>query len=331
MSIEQPLGGSVGGEANTITDRQLFDHANTDPTPATPPSSAPSQPPQSPQFTGEDAGAPQPPPSTRPDLQQQPEQQQQPGQQPRAPDGKFAPKPQGQPQQRQPEDHRVPLRELLAERDARQRLEAHAAELTRAVMELQQRTDPNRQPQPQQQAPETIFDDPRAYLEQHVINPLRQEGQAYMRMEAMKVKDDWSREHANSQFTQPVVDAALGAMQQFRHTPQGNFVFNQIMQSGHPYGELVKWYRQASAMASIGADPEAWLRQKQQEWLDDPNAQRAMMERQRARQQQQQNGARGNPPNVQLPPSLSSVPSTANRTEAPGDLSSQSLWSFVNR
>ena len=145
MSIEQPLGGSVGGEANTITDRQLFDHANADPTPAPAPPSAPSQPSQSPQSTGGDTDAA--PPSTRPDLQQQPEQQQQPGQQPRAPDGKFAPKPQGQPQQRQPEDHRVPLRELLAERDARQRLEAHAAELTRAVMELQQRTDPNRQAQ----------------------------------------------------------------------------------------------------------------------------------------------------------------------------------------
>jgi hypothetical protein len=53
-----------------------------------------------------------------------------------------------------------------------------------------------------------------------------------------------------------------------------------------------------------------------------------MMERIRARQQ---NGAQGNPPNVQLPPSLSSVASTASRTDAPGDLSSQSLWSFVNR
>ena len=323
MSIEQPLGGSVGGEANTITDRQLFDHANADPTPAPAPSSAPSQPSQSPQSTGGDTDAA--PPSTRPDLQQQPEQQQQPGQQPRAPDGKFAPKPQGQPQQRQPEDHRVPLRELLAERDARQRLEAHAAELTRAVMELQQRTDPNRQAQ--QQEPETIFDNPDQYLNARVMNPLREEARQYV----MQVKDGLSRAQANNEFTQPVVDAALGAMQQFRHTPQGNFAFQQIMQSGHPYGELVKWHRHVSAMSAIGADPDAWLRQKQQQWLDDPNAQRAMMERLRARQQQQQNGARGNPQNVQLPPSLSSVPATANRTEAPGDLSSQSLWSFANR
>lgn len=218
----------------------------------------------------------------------------------------------------------MPLRELLAERDARQRLEAHAAELTRAVMELQQRTDPKQQSQ-QPQEPETIFDNPQQYLDKRVMDPLRQEGQRYM----MQIKDGLSREFANNQFTQPVVDAALGAMAQFRHTPQGNFVFQQIMQSGHPYGELVKWHRQTTAYSAIGADPHAWLKQQQEKWLDDPNAQRQMMERLRARQANG-NGARGTP-NVQLPPSLSSVASTASRTQDPGDLTSQSLWSFANR
>ena len=148
-------------------------------------------------------------------------------------------------------------------------------------------------------------------------------------MYMMKIKDDVSRTQANMQFGENEVNAALTDMGRIRQTPQGNFVFNQIMQSGHPYGELVKWHKQVSAYSSIGADPDAWLKQQQQRWLDDPNAQRAMMERLRARQQQ--NGAQGNPPNVQLPPSLSSVASTASRTEAPGDLSSNSLWSFANR
>jgi hypothetical protein len=321
MSIEQPLGGSVGGPANTITDRQLFDHANSDPDPAP----APSQPSQSP--ASPDGATAAPPPSTRPDLQQPEQPQAQPGQQPRTPEGKFAPKPQGQPQQqRQPEDHRVPLRELLAERDARQRLEAHAAELTRAVMELQQRTDPNRQQS--QQPPETIFDNPDQYLTTRVMDPLRQEGQR----EIMKVKDGLSRAQANREYTPQVVNAALGVMAQFRQTPQGNFVFHQIMQSDHPYGELVEWHRQQVAYSAIGRDPYAWLRQQQQQWLDDPNAQRQMLERIRAKQANGGgNGAQGRPPNVQLPPSLSTVASTASRTEAPGDLSSQSLWSFANR
>lgn len=330
MSIEQPLGGSTGGDGgNTITDRQLFDQAISDPTPAP----APSQSPQSPSDAG---GAGAPVPSTRPDLQQ-------PAQagQPRDPQGKFArpaqgqqPQPQRQQpgqqpgggQRQQPEDHRVPLRELLAERDARQRLEAHAAELTRAVMELQQRTDPN-QPKPQPQGPETIFDDPRQYLDANVMEPLRQEGQRYM----MQIKDGMSREFANTQFTQPVVDAALAAMAQFRHTPQGNFVFQQIMQSGHPYGELVKWHRQQVAFSAIGADPHAWLRKMQEQWLDDPNAQKQMIARiQRRQSNGGAQGAQGRP-NVQLPPSLSTVPSTANRAQAPGDLSSESLYAFATK
>ena len=137
------------------------------------------------------------------------------------------------------------------------------------------------------------------------MNPLREEARQYV----MQVKDGLSRAQANNEFTQPVVDAALGAMQQFRHTPQGNFVFQpdhaeraslrrvgQMAQAGH---------RQCRRSAPI---PMRGCRQKQEQWLDDPNAQRAMMERLRARQQQQQNGARGNPQNVQLPPSLSSVP-----------------------
>ena len=316
MSIEQPLGGSVGGDANTITDRQLFDHANADPDPAPAPSqSPPSRGPQSPSSTGGAADAT--PPSTRPDLQQQPAQTGQ----PRDPQGKFAKQPQGQPQQRQPEDHRVPLRELLAERDARQRMEAHVQELTRAVVAMQQ-------PPQQAQAPETIFDDPQKYLDSRVVDPLRQEGQRYM----MQIKDGLSREFANTQHGQRAVDTALAAMAQFRHTPQGNFVFQQIMNSGHPYGELVRWHKQQVAYSAIGADPHAWLRQQQQQWLDDPNAQRQMLDRIRAKQAANGgNGARGNPPNVQLPPSLSSVASTASRMGEQGDLSSQSLWSFANR
>ena len=144
----QPADGDGG---NVITDRQLFDQATApDPTPS--PSPAPSQPSQSPSSTGGATDAP--PPSTRPDLQpQQPAQQQQPGQQPRAPDGKFAPKQAQQPQQRMPEDHRVPLREMLDERERRQRIEA---EYNQLLQHIQQQQKP--------QGPETIFDAPDEYL-----------------------------------------------------------------------------------------------------------------------------------------------------------------------
>jgi len=120
MSTE-PAGGTISGnstDTNTVTDRQLFDHAisSPDPTPASSPPPSSSQPPSTPSQ----GRASEQPASTRPDLQQG---AQTPGQ-PRDPQGKFAPKPQGQQQ-----GHNVPLAELLKERDARQRLEAHASEL----------------------------------------------------------------------------------------------------------------------------------------------------------------------------------------------------------
>ena len=317
MSTE-PAGGTISGnstDTNTITDRQLFDHAisSPDPTPASAPSSPPpSSEPSSPPSQG--AQASEQPASTRPDLQQDAQA----SGQPRDPQGKFAPKPQGQ----QAQQHNVPLAELLKERDARQRLEAHAQELTRAVMDLQRRLDPQQAPQ-QPQGPETIFDDPRTYLDQNVMAPMRAEMQAY----GMKVKDDMSRTQANRDYGGQEVNAALAQMQQVRHTPQGQFVFNQIMASGHPYEELVKWNRTVQAQAAIGADPQAWLRQQQQTWAENEKVQEYVMQLRAKRLSAQ----KGNPPNVQLPPSLSSVRSSSGRMDNGGDLSSSSLYDFATK
>jgi len=312
MSTE-PAGGTISGnstDTNTVTDRQLFDHAisSPDPTPASSPPPPSSQPPSTPSQ----GRASEQPASTRPDLQQG---AQTPGQ-PRDPQGKFAPKPQGQQQ-----GHNVPLAELLKERDARQRLEAHASELTRAVMDLQQRLNPQAPQQPQ--GPETIFDDPRAYLDQHVMQPLRQEGQMYM----MKIKDDVSRTQANMQFGEQEVNAALQDIGRIRQTPQGNFVFQQIMQSGHPYGQLVQWHRQARAQAAIGANPQAWLRQQQQAWAENAKVQDYVMQMRAKRLGAQ----KASPPNVQLPPSLSSIRSSSGRMDNGGDLSSASLYDFATK
>jgi DNA-binding transcriptional LysR family regulator len=201
---------------------------------------------------------------------------------------------------------------MLDERERRQRIEA---EYNQLLQHLQQQQKP--------QGPETIFDAPDEYLNQRVIAPLRQE----MQMEMMKRTDMQSREFANVQFGQQAVDAALAEISRIRQTPQGDFIFRQIMQSGHPYGELVKWHNQARAQQAIGNDPQAWLRQQQQAWFNDPKVQEAMAQhlRQKYAQQQQQNGS-GNPPNVSLPPSLSSVPSSSGRGVELGDLSSESLF-----
>jgi len=152
---------------------------------------------------------------------------------------------------------------------------------------------------------------------------MRAEMQAY----GMKVKDDVSRTQANMQFGEQEVNAALVDIGRIRQTPQGNFVFNQIMQSGHPYGELVKWHRTVRTQQAIGANPQAWLRQQQQAWAENEKVQDYVMQMRAKRLGAQ----KGNPPNVQLPPSLSSVRSSSGRMDNGGDLSSASLYDFATK
>jgi hypothetical protein len=302
-----------------VTDKQLFEHAISDakPEPAAP-AAAPSP----------DTAAPEPTPQQEPAGQRQRDDQ---GRfvagRPQAPQQQPQPQAQPQPpaqQQRQPEDHRVPLAELHKERARAQRAEAEAAQMREAWAQFQ-RMQQQQAPQPQAAAPPTtIFDNPDHYLAENVVNPLRQEGQRYM----MQIKDGLSREMANQQFGREAVDAALRDLGGFRDTPQGDFVFWQIMGSGHPYGALIQWHKQARAQQAIGHDPEAWLRKQQEAWFNDPNVQAKMIEHVRKQQQQK---VPGRPPNVQLPPSLSSLPAAASRIEDQGDLTDASLYRFATR
>jgi len=146
-------------------------------------------------------------------------------------------------------------------------------------------------------------------------------------MYMMKIKDDVSRTQANMQFGEQEVNAALQDIGRIRQTPQGNFVFQQIMQSGHPYGQLVQWHRQARAQAAIGANPQAWLRQEQQAWAENAKVQDYVMQMRAKRLGAQ----KASPPNVQLPPSLSSIRSSSGRMDNGGDLSSASLYDFATK
>jgi hypothetical protein len=146
-------------------------------------------------------------------------------------------------------------------------------------------------------------------------------------MYMMKIKDDVSRTQANMQFGEQEVNAALQDMGRIRQTPQGNFIFQQIMSSGHPYGQLVQWHRQARAQAAIGANPQAWLRKQQQAWAENAKVQDYVLQLRAKRLGAQ----KATPPNVQLPPSLSSIRSSSGRIDNGGDLSSASLYDFATK
>ena len=300
VADQQPAG---GGEDVVITDRDLYERAISD---------APTK--------------PEPTPADQPLLT--PDQPQQPTVA-RDEQGRFAPKqveqkPAPQQQQPRPEDHRVPLTELLNTRERAQRAEAEAAQLRQAWAALQQQQAAAAQ---QQQPPQTIFDNPDQYINQNVIQPLIQ----HFERREIERTDKTSREIANVQFgpqAEQIINAALADLSRIRQTPQGNVLYWQIMNSGHPYGALVQWHKNARAQQQIGPDPEAWFRHRANQLLDDPKFQAAAIERARGRAGQQQRGGNGN---VSLPPSLSSIPAAGPRLEEQGDLSDESLYRFATK
>lgn len=289
-----------------VTDKELFDQALND-TPPEPVAEA----------------TPEASPEVAPEPQVSQEDR------PRDEKGRFSPKeaaaPVETPQAAAPQapapkdqDHRVPLRELLDTRERAQRAEAEAAQLRAWAQQLARQQAQAQQPQDAQQ--QTIFDNPDQYLAQRVISPLQQWGQVGM----MQIKDGLSREMANQQFTETVVNEALADMARYRNTPQGSFAYQQIMSSGHPYGALVKWHQAVKMQQEIGPDPKAWLQKQLDEKKKDPAFQAEILKAVREQQQ-----GSGRPPQVNLPPSLSSVPAAAGRLEDQGDLSDASLFKFA--
>jgi len=300
------------GDDVVITDRELFDQAIS-PTP-------PPEPPQ------QDQAPPQAPPVDQPAAVEAERQRDAQGRFTRQPQQQLPPQaaaPQAPVQVPPQVDQRtVPLREILDEREKRQRAENELQQMRLQWQQLEQQAAAIQRQQTQQQAPQTIFDAPEQYLASNVVTPILQQ----MEMGRLQSVDGLSRAFANQQYRKEVVDTALAELAKVRYTPDGDHTYRQIMSSGHPYGELVEWYNRSRAHQTIGADPAAWLRQQQQAWVRDPNAQRAVIEYLRQQQQQQPQAS-----NVKLPPSLSSVPASSGAIDGVGDLSDASLYAYATK
>lgn len=292
-------------EVIEVTDKELFDQAVATETPAETKEEAPAP---------AEATTEEKPDRTRDELGRFA-----PKEEPKAAAPKIeAPKVEAVKPEPKEEVHRVPLKELLDTRERAQRAEARLQEIER---HLAYQTQQRRQQQPQQ--PEvTIFDNPDQYLAQRVIGPMQQWGQ----MMVMQNKDQLSREMANQHLGEQVVNEALAYMAQVRQTPEGQFAYHQIMTSGHPYGQLVKWHQEQKMRQEIGSDPKAYRQKLLDEAKKDPNFQAEIVKLVR-----EQQTSSGRPSVVSLPPSLSSVPAAASNSDDRGDLSDRALYAFATK
>lgn len=186
--------------------------------------------------------------------------------QPRAPDGTFAPKDAAAPpeppaqQQAQPEaqapppqptdkrSHRVPLHELEAEREKRKAIEAAKTEAEaraqvyeRELQQLRAQQAQQRQPQRQQVPPPDPMTEPAEFAQYQ---------QAMFNQQIMNERANFSEMRARDKFGDQAVEAALQA------APES--IRQAVLQRPDPYGELIKWHKQASFITKVGPDPEAY-------------------------------------------------------------------------
>lgn len=175
--------------------------------------------------------------------------------------GRFAPKAEPEakaeaPKQEQPKvspepeaedaDRRVPLRELLAERQKRREAEKSVREESdrrfqeyeRQLQELKSRLS---QPQPQREPPPDPTIDPQGAY-QHL--------QQQFQYQLLNERANFSEMRARSAFGDEAVDKALKAAppemrQRFMHEPD-------------PYSALIRWHQQTSFLSEVGPDPAKW-------------------------------------------------------------------------
>jgi len=188
--------------------------------------------------------------------------------------GRFAPKgedrqpePQPEPEpQDEPKGGTVPHQALhaakekgRAEKERADTLERQMAEM-RGQMEMmarmvQQGREP---PKPvDQPKPVDFWEDPQAFIQQ-TLTPFQQQ--------IAQQNERLSHSSAIGEFGKEAVQAAYEDMgNALSSDPRVQAEYQRIMQSPHPYGELVNWHRNRTALTEFGSDPAAYREKVRQE------------------------------------------------------------------
>lgn len=232
--------------------------------------------------------------------------------------GRFAPKPEAEPEKVKAEEPErgPPAWRLKEEADARRSAEQRAAQLEQQLQQFMRQ-------QEQAKAPPDIFENPGAFVDQGVrtaVDPIKQEiGQLrefYSQREAV-------REHG-AEKVKAAYDWIAQGMQS--RDPERMAIYNRAMGSFDPYGEIVSSHAKQSLFEQIGTDPSAYVEKQLDERLKDPAYQAKLLERIRSATQ-----ARPDAKTTIMPPSLGRVSSSAPRTDEDDDLSEAGLFRQATR
>lgn len=207
------------------------------------------------------------------------------------------------------DNNRIPLAELMKERDSRQAAQRELDNLRQQFWALQNQVQ---QAQQRPQEPIDIFANPEAY-QQHVEGTLNSrlramEGNFSLRLAAYKHGDAFHEAWA----------------EMARRTQSGDdSIRQQVMASPDPGETLVQLVQREKVMSEVGSDPNAYIQKKLDEALRDPAFLAKAVEAARVAA-----GAQATQNKIELPRSLNKVAGS----HVPGeDASDRGMYNFATR
>lgn len=206
-------------------------------------------------------------------------------------------------------ENRIPLTELLNEREKRQNAERERAAYEQQLWQLQQQVQ---QLQQKPQEPIDIFADPQAYtqsIETTMADRLR------------ALEANFSLRLANYKYGDTFTEAFQAVMQR----PLSDPMRQQVINSSDPGETLVQMYQREQTFKEVGNDPAAYKSKVLEDALKDPQflAKALQAARQTA-------GAQPTNNKIDLPPSLNKVAS-AHIGDENSDNSDSSIFAYATR
>ena len=205
-------------------------------------------------------------------------------------------------------DHRIPLTELLNEREKRQAEQRRAEAALRELEQLRQHLQPPRQAPPDQFAQPEAYNEyweqriaEQQYAVQHALR--NQEANFSLRLAHMQHGDTF--EQAYNALIETAERGNRGPAQAVANSPD-------------PGRTLVEWYSREKTLQEVGTDPNAYVQKKLEEALNDPQFLAKALEKARG-------VASTQPTQVKLPPSLNKA-APAARADDKADLSDVGLY-----
>lgn len=216
------------------------------------------------------------------------------------------------------QDHRVPLVELLNEREKRQNYERQIEDERRHRQALERRiAEFQRQQEPKPQTPD-IFENPQGFVE-----TLEQKFERKLREQ----EANFSLKMAHRQHRKEFETAYENLIREGQSNPA---VVQSIVAHSDPGEALMLWHKQRTLMEKVGGDFDGYMKKREEELLNDPEFRKRFADTLRA-EQSSSNPNQRPAPQVQMPPSLSKTSGAAPRAADDDDISNEALFRHATR